>query len=162
MPPPPVLLGCRVTYYALRSRRIPYSGHNNLFVDGKALGPVPRLAIADDRNKGVVLLHCSRGWSVRGIAGFDSLAEAKRAAEGSYPGISKAWVRTGVSKARADAYRRRVWKGQECSFCGRLPDQIEQMIAKRGVRICDVCVRELGEMLSTGRQPSLRSKRAKR
>jgi ClpX C4-type zinc finger len=148
-----------VTHYALRSRRIPYSGHNSLFVDGKALGAVPCLAIADDRDSGVLLLHCGRVWNVRGIAGYNTLADAKRAAERSYPGISKAWMRTGISKARAEAYQRRVWKGQECSFCGRRPDQIEQMIAKRTVRICDICVREIGETMSTGRQSSPRSKR---
>lgn len=67
-----------------------------------------------------------------------------------------------MSKSRAEAYKRRVWKGQECSFCGRLPDQIEQMIAKRGVRICDICVREVGKMMSAGRQYSSRSKRVTR
>lgn len=104
MLPPPVLSGCRVTHYALRSRRIAYSGHNNLFVDGKALGPVPCLAIADDRDSGVLLLHCGRAWNVRGIAGYDSLADAKRAAERSYPRISNppscpiAWLRSRPTK----------------------------------------------------------------
>jgi len=48
-----------------------------------------------------------------------------------------------------ESYLRQLWKGQECSFCGRRPDQIEKMVARgRRVRICDVCVREIGEMMN--------------
>jgi hypothetical protein len=139
--PPPVLAGCRVTEYAVRDRSAKYSGRSNLFVEGKELGPVPRLAIVRDHQGKYLLLHCGRSWNVLGIAGGRNLRRARLAAERTYPGISKRWVRTGVSKSQAEAYLKQVWKGQECSFCGRRPDQVEQMVEGQGSRICDFCIR---------------------
>jgi len=149
--PPPVLDHCRVLEYAVLAGKVKYSGHSNLFFDGKEVGPVAALAIGKpmDSHEPLVL-HCDHRWAVQAVAGFPSVREAKTRAERIYPGVSVLWRRTGVSKAKAEAYLARMWKGMTCSFCGRRPDQIKNMIGERGkrsVRICDICVREFHEEL---------------
>lgn len=57
--PPPLIEGARVLQYALLDRTVTYSGHSRLFVGGKEVGPVPRLAIGKAMSDGKVLLfHC--------------------------------------------------------------------------------------------------------
>lgn len=75
------------------------------------------------------------------------MREARRSAERDYPGVSRRWRRVEVTKRQVESYLRELWKGQECSFCGRRPDQIEKIIEKRRVRICDICVRKIGDLM---------------
>jgi len=143
--PPPVLDHCRVVEYAVLAGKVTYSGHSNLFFDGREVGPVAALAIGkptDDQEP--LLLHCDRKWAVEAVAGYPTVKEAKTRAEKIYPGVSALWRRTGVSKAKADAYLARMWKGMTCSFCGRRPDQVKTLIGIKP-RICDICVREFHE-----------------
>ena len=146
--PPPVLAGCRVIEYALRDRSVKYSGRSHLFYGGKEVGPVSRLAIGRDNERGALVLHCSRTWNVLGIARHAGIKEAKRRAERIYPGLSAKWLKTGVSKRQAKAYLDKALKGVECSFCGKRPDQIDQMVSKGNARICNVCVRDIAAMMS--------------
>jgi hypothetical protein len=97
----------------------------------------------------VLLLHCSPTWKVLGTAAFGSAGEAERSAERTYPGISRKWQRMRVTKRQAEAFLNALWKGQECSFCQRRPDQVEKIVAGRGgVRICDICIREIREKMN--------------
>ena len=145
--PPPVLNGGRVLAYAsLGSRRRP-SAEGLMFVENKPLGPVSALAITETpslpgkrRGHGVLLLYCTRRWSLRGVAGYKSLALARRRAEIMFPGSSARWVSSRVTKAGAERYLDKVWAGLECSFCGRRPDQVERVVAGKQARICDQCV----------------------
>ena len=89
-----------------------------------------------------MLLHCGRNWNVRAIAAYPSVKLAKQRAERIYPGVSAQWKKSGVSKAQAKAYLARAWKGMECSFCSRTPDEVQALISKGSARVCDVCVRE--------------------
>lgn len=100
-----------------------------------------------DEHREVLLLHCRRNWSIVGMAGYPNVPEAKRRAERIYPGISAKWVPTGVTKRRASAFLKRVWKGQECSFCGRLPPACQQMVGSKKARICNICVEELTNLM---------------
>jgi hypothetical protein len=147
-PPPPVLAGSKVIAYAILDTSIPYAGRGKLFTDGKPLGRVPRLALTHSRGEAAVL-YCTRAWRV--LAGFlyESVVDARGDAERIYPGVSRKWRRVRVTERQAERYLRQLWKGLECSFCGRRPDQIEKMVSRgRRVRICDVCVREIGEVMS--------------
>ena len=90
-------------------------------------------------------------WNVRGVATYNRLSELKRSIERVYPGISRKWRRTGFSKQRTEAYRRKTWKGLDCSFCCRLPDEFEQMVERGGLRICDICIREFVDTLHLGK-----------
>jgi hypothetical protein len=54
-----------------------------------------------------------------------------------------------VTKRQAAAFLKALWKGQECSFCQRRPDQVDKIVAGRdGVRICDICIREIREKMN--------------
>jgi ClpX C4-type zinc finger len=145
--PPTILSDAMVVAYAILDESIAHSGRGSLVVDGKRLGRVPRLAIARSAAH-VLLLHCSPTWKVLGTAGFASVSEAERSAERTYPGISRKWQRMRVTKRQAEAFLKALWKGQECSFCQRRPDQVEKIVSGRGgVRICDVCIREIREKM---------------
>jgi hypothetical protein len=143
--PPPAVSDLRVLWYARISPPVPYSGHSFLLVDGEELGPVPALVLAKSfRDQEVVLLHCDGSWNVLGAAGgFASVIDAKARAERTYPGVGKLWIRMTVPAAEARRYRDDLWKGQECSFCGRLPYDVGALIASRTARICDHCIRQL-------------------
>jgi ClpX C4-type zinc finger len=145
--PPPVLAGSRVTSYAILDKSIPYAGRGNLFANGKVLGRVPRVAIASSRGE-VSVFYCSRTWRVLCVVGCATMREARRSAERSYPGISRKWLRMRVTKHQIEAYLRMLWKGQECSFCNRRPEQVEKIVARRRLRICDICIREIAELMN--------------
>lgn len=137
-----------VVAYAILDESIPHSGRGSLVVNGKRLGRVPRLAIARAA-AGVLLLHCSPTWKVLGTAAFASASEAEQSAERTYPGIARKWQRMRVTKRQAAAFLKALWKGQECSFCQRRPDQVDKIVAGRdGARICDICIREIREKMN--------------
>ncbi len=127
---PEVLDGSRIVEYVVIPKSLKYSGHTNLFVDGKEIGPVPGMAIGEPVGDGEIpLFLCDEKWRVVGTSSHPSIRQAKHRAERAYPGVTALWVDTGLPKV-------------ECSFCGRKSDQVRQMIAKDNVRICDICVRE--------------------
>ncbi len=119
-----------------------------MFVGNQPLGRVSNLAITEAPSvpgrpgRGVLLLYCTKAWSVKGVAEHDSLAQAKRRAARMFPVSATRWVPSKVTKVQAETFLRKVWAGQECSFCGRRPYQIEQMVARHRVRICDRCISE--------------------
>jgi hypothetical protein len=146
--PPPVLNGARVLAYAtLGASRLP-SSDGMMFVGNKPLGRISTLVITEKPSvpgragRGVLLLYCSRAWSPRGVAGHTSVNGAKRRAEAMFSGSSAQWVPSRVTKAEAERYLNTVWAGQECSFCGTRPDQVQQMVAAKRARICDRCISE--------------------
>jgi hypothetical protein len=130
-----------VLAYAILDESIPHSGRGSLVVNGKRLGRVPRLAIAR-LAADVLLLHCSPTWKVLGTAAFASADEAERSAERTYPGISRKWQRTRVTKRQAEAFLKALWKGQ--SAASPAPARSGRKDRWRGgVRICDICIREI-------------------
>jgi len=146
--PPPVLAGCRVLEYVVRPASITRQRRTLLFVNDKELGTVPGLVIGEDLNSGdIALFHCGRNWNVRGVT-TGVLSELKADMERVYPGVSQFWRKGGVTRRQALAYLKRIWAGHECSFCQRLPPAFNRMINKKGVRICDICVREFGELFA--------------
>ena len=91
--PPPVLDSARVLNYVIIGEEIKFSGRSLLFVDGKELGPVPCLAICEERETGGVLLfHCKSDWTVLGCSAHASISEAQKRAEHVYRGSSTRWV----------------------------------------------------------------------
>jgi hypothetical protein len=146
--PPPALDGTRLIAYATLDTSIPYAGRGSIFAGGKVLGRVPRLALTRSGGETFVA-YCSQAWNVRAMFGYPSMREAKGSAERHYPGVSRRWRHVRVTQRQVDRYLRAVWKGLECSFCDRRPDQFEKMVARgRRVRICDICVREISETMS--------------
>src|SRR5579863_9491193 len=87
--PPPALDYARVLAFAVLRDSINHSGRTSLYVGGKEIGPVPRLAICETALcSGVLLFHCDADWKVLGAAGCKSVEDAKENAEITYPGVS--------------------------------------------------------------------------
>ncbi len=147
--PPPVLHGARVREYALLDNSVRYSGHSSLFVDGEELGPVPCLAICQSSNDiEVFLMHCATDWSILGVAEYPSIADAKNRAEHVYAGSSKLWIEAPTTAEEAVEYLETNQSIPRCSFCGKGPDEIEQLVSKNQANICNLCITEFHEMLN--------------
>jgi hypothetical protein len=78
--------------------------------------------------------------------------EARRCAERIYPGISAAWVRTGVTRTAAVRYLEKAGARRKCSFCGKLWHKVEYIMAKRRagaeIAICGDCIRRLYRIIA--------------
>jgi hypothetical protein len=143
--------GCRVEQYAVRPRRLTFTGHGLLFRDGKEVGPVPRLALGRLQDGEVILFHCDKRWNVKGAShGCPTVRAAKQRAERFYPGISAAWRRTGYTRSQARRVRERSGYDRKCSLCLKRWFDVHQIIEikKRNVALCDECIRKLHDMLS--------------
>ena len=136
--------------YAVVPADVRYVETSALFVGGELLGKVPRLAIAHAFSSDeLLLLHCNARWRVLGVSGnHRDLEAAKARAERSYPGLRPYWVDTGVSSSEADALVLADQKPLACSFCGRVPIQVDTMFAGHRAHICSTCIREMHTSLS--------------
>ena len=149
--PPPVLANARVLEYAVLDKNVSYSGHSSLFVDGKELGPVPRLAICQPfEGTETLLLHCDLNWNVLGVVGYASVTEATKHAERIYPGVSAQWIKADVAEPELRKSVEEQSSDLRCSFCGKGPQEVNQLIEKGGACICDSCILELHQMLREG------------
>lgn len=152
--PPPTIGFCRVLEYAVLDASISYRGHRGLFTGEKEVGPVPCLAICMiGTGPEVLLLHCNRDWTVRGISERESLGAARDFAEQIYPGVSSVWIDAHVAEEEAAKHRKEVGNGQ-CTFCKRtaLDGENSRFIQKNDAWICDSCVKECYELLQSDRQ----------
>jgi hypothetical protein len=148
--PPPVLDGYTVQWYGVIRPAMSFLGPTRLFVGGQELGRVPRMAIGLDRKTGEhAVLHCDQKWRVLGVTMHPSEAEAKARAEGIYHDLAGAWVHRPVSDQEAVEYLNKIYAREKCSFCGRGPDEVENIVAKGSARICDVCLREFQNRITT-------------
>jgi len=97
-----------------------------------------------------MLFHCDARWNVVGAMVYAGLSAAKQRAEQFYPGISRAWVRTGYTRSQANRLLHRTGANQRCSICTKPWFKVEQMveIKKRRIALCDECIRELFGMIS--------------
>jgi predicted RNA-binding Zn-ribbon protein involved in translation (DUF1610 family) len=138
--PPPCLDNARVIFYAILDASVTYSGRTLLFVDGKELGRVPRLAICQDRRlPGVMLFHCDDEWTVLGCSGHDSVESAKRKAKAIYLNIEDRWVDGDVTEADAERYLDELLQDYRCSSCGKRADQVDRLQTKGKSYVCDKC-----------------------
>jgi hypothetical protein len=128
-----------------------FSGRTLLFVNGKELGRVPRLAICREKTASdeepVLLCHCDEEWKVLGCSGHSSRAEAKQCAERIYPGISVCWTEAHISKEEAELYLQKQFGKHRCIFCGKTAAEVGSLIQKAAARICNFCIDEFYAML---------------
>jgi hypothetical protein len=157
------LAGCVVEQYARRDRSIKFIGRGLLFTGDNEVGPVPQLAIGRDlRTSEVMLLFCDARWNVRhGSGGYVGIRAVKNRAEQLYPGISKAWVRTGYTRRQA---KRQHGLDRKCSICSRYWFDVEYLVEakKRKFVICDVCIREFHALISSDRHVRSRASSQRR
>jgi hypothetical protein len=102
-------------------------------------------------NGPIALLYCVRDWGPVAIHETDAVSKAKRRAERMYPGSSKCWKKSGVTKRQATDYLAHRWDGFECSFCGRTPKEFDSLFENGSANICNRCVEECHDEL-TGRE----------
>jgi len=142
--PPIQILQARVDQYAIRDRSFKFRGHRLLFSDDKEVGPVPRLALAHGGRGDILLVHCDRRWNVIGFSGHPTMREAKADAERFYPGISKAWKRTGYTRTQARRALARL-PNPRCAICRKFWHEVQEIVEVKKARLvlCDVCIREL-------------------
>jgi hypothetical protein len=145
--PPPVLDMARVIAYAFVDDSVQWTGRQTLFVDGKELGPVPRLALCQNVGgnlRDIFVFHCNEEWDVVGVSGGETMEEAKTSAERAYRGITQKWIQTGVTVEEAIAWIKENVKDMSCSFCERAPGDFRQLIENKSgtVRVCNYCVEE--------------------
>lgn len=146
--PPVVLDHSLITSYA-RTSDLPFTGRPNVFVSGVELERVPHLAIGRSVHRHeTVLLFCDDAWHVLAVTAHASVDDAKRQAEAAYPGVASSWVERPVSDEQATEYLDAVWHVEKCSLCARRPDEVDRLVERGGLRICDVCIRELHESIS--------------
>src|SRR5215510_3610603 len=98
--------------------------------------------------KRVLMLHCSGEWRVLGVTEYPTVAEAKDRAERIYRGVSAHWIEVNVTEQEAEAYLDETWQEQRCGACGRRPDEIDRLITKNQVRLCDSCIRAFYKILN--------------
>jgi hypothetical protein len=150
IPPPPALDCARVIEFAVIDKTVHFEQQGCLIVDGKIVGRVPNIAICQNLDESTLMIfHCDADWNVLGIqADYRSLQEAKSKLEKSYVGLAPtAWICTAFSIEDAVEYIRNIFSGEECSFCGRVPPQINRIISKNKVRICNLCIVEFWSQL---------------
>ncbi len=146
--PSPVLHCARVLSYVEIDDSVTYTERACFFVGGKLLGRVPRLAICQYLDETEILVfHCDNEWNLLGAqGGFHSVEEAKARVERSYAGLMNKWTDTSVTESEAREYLEEAFSDKKCSFCGRWPTKVKQMIGE-DVRICNHCVDEFYGML---------------
>lgn len=99
-----------------------------------------------------MLLHCDDEWDQLGVsANFRSVEEAKAKAERSYHGISARWIDAKVTEEEDLKYQDEVWADDRCSFCGKIPPELDMMVRIRNARICNSCIEEFHKMLEEHR-----------
>ena len=142
--PPVALAGCAVEHYVARDRSTRHLGNTTFFGgDGKPVKPVPLLAICRAEDRGFLLLHCDRRWSIVGIQdGFKTVRDAKKGAATFYSGLSRLWIRTGVKKRDVKRYLQSIGHYRRCSFCGQEWHQVKRLVTNKNetATICDGCI----------------------
>jgi hypothetical protein len=148
--PPPSLASTRVLAYAMLDRDVVYTGVDPVFVAGREIGQVPRLAIG--RALGgpdILLLRCAADWDVLAVSTHASIDDAKAAAERAYSGVSGRWQPASFTDAELEAFLDEEDRGHVCSFCGRHPHEVDRIITgHRGAAICEICIRAMRQRMT--------------
>jgi hypothetical protein len=132
---------------------VPFVGDRSIFVarDGGPLLPLermPRLAICEEPGGDIRLLFCDGKWSHVASMRHKSVGEAKARSERMYPGSSRYWIASQVTKAQSAKYLERVWARHRCLFCLKTPLEHDEPVLRQGRgRICGGCVKELARHL---------------
>jgi len=130
-----------VLEYAILDDSVKYTGKHTLYVDGKPVGPVPRLAICRNLSDGLLhLFHCDEAWGVIGASAGDTIEDTKIVAEATYKGIAQKWQPSGVTVEQAQKFQSDLMGGLMCSFCGKRPEQIQSLVRNAHVAICNECI----------------------
>ncbi len=150
--PPPALDWARVIAYAIIDSDVKWTGRLVHYAGDERLGPVPRLAICQavfGGTEDILLFFCNDQWGVVGCTGRPTIEELQECAERWYAGITPKWVHTGITLEAAEKWLREENARYSCSFCKKVPGEVEGMICSGPeenddtVYICYTCVDKL-------------------
>lgn len=144
--PPPILDSARVLEYAVVDDTVKFTHRISVYVGGRELGAVPRLAICQNMGEApeTLLFYCDHEWNVLGAGAYPSVEVARERAETAYSGISPKWLKAPYSLEEAENYLSESWGERRCAFCGKTPNQVHVLVEGRtGAKICDLCIGEL-------------------
>ncbi len=95
-PPPHEIDSVHISAYAAIDDKMKWTGQSGgptVYVGGKLLERVPRLAIGLNYDgHDYMLLYCNKHWETLAAGGYPSLEHAKARAEREYPGVASRWV----------------------------------------------------------------------
>jgi ClpX C4-type zinc finger len=150
-PAPSTLAGTYVVAHAHADASAAFVQRKNLSVDGEWLGRVPCIAICEDfETSDLMIQYCNESWDTLGIAaGIQTIADAKRQVELSYPGIAGLWRSSIISKGDAFKIYKAGLAEECCSFCGRSTLEIDMMFGD-DAKICNHCVQSFSRELRGG------------
>ncbi len=132
MGPPPVLGAARVLAFASDARHL-------------AIGETVE-------THEIQLLHCDADWGVVSSTTHASVEDARAEAEKAWPGVGELWIDAGVSREDAIAWLEEDATEFKCSFCGRRPDQVKNLLAQGDARICNFCIVDFAKELAAERE----------
>ena len=140
--PPPAIDCASVIEFAVVDETVQFQQRGCLFVDGQMVGQVPKIAICQNIGGSTFMIfHCGPNWEAIGVQGdYPNLPDAKSRIEESYLGLHSKWIASSFSREESVEYVKKIFKGEECSFCGRIPPEVERMVGKNEVRICNHCI----------------------
>ncbi|HYK65680.1 MAG TPA: hypothetical protein VEY94_12095 [Patescibacteria group bacterium] len=143
--PPPAIGSERILHYAVLDESVAFNtDHRLMFIDGKAIGKVPYLAIcAEEKTSKFLIYYCDGDWGPIGVSAHDSVVAAKKRAELIYPGSSAKWIVANFTEEDVARYLDGIWADSRCSFCGKGGDQgIDSIVEaeNNNARICNKCI----------------------
>lgn len=148
--PPPALNNARVIAYAIVDDSVEWTGRQKLFVGANQIGPVPRLALCQDvwgDFKEIHTFHCDEDWEVLASGGGKTIEDAQASAENAYRGISAKWIFLNTSEKDAREWIRKECADMLCSFCDRIPAEMESLVRGKSGAICNYCVAKVRELM---------------
>jgi hypothetical protein len=147
LPPPILSVNDRfVVLYANLEQSIPHrEATAQLNVDGKVLGWMPHVAIAEDAATGTFSFYvCGETWRPAGVSGgYATLAEAAARVEKLYPGVGTLWIEASFTDEHPARFREESLGQYRCVVCGRRPDEVLSEVSFRSDEygwICSNCV----------------------
>ena len=157
--PPPAISFARVLAYAVVDETVRFTGEQRLYVDNELLGAVPCIALCEElRNDqaGFFVAYCNEKWEAVAIAPATDPDSAMRQAEHYYRGLGALWAQATVTVHQAREWIARSRPEEVCSFCGRLPFEINNLVRGNEAAICDLCLDAFHADIHTGKNQETR------
>lgn len=139
-PAPAIIDSAYVRAYAEIGPGIRFTGRQCIITDGQEAGPAEKIAICQNGPGDYLLLLCDSEWNSYACAGADTLQELVAEAERWYEGVSSQLVYTNFNAEEDRDHMHTYFKGEKCSFCGRLPNEVEHMFRAESASICSGCI----------------------
>jgi hypothetical protein len=117
-----------------------FTGKQCIYVGSELAGPAAKLAICENGPNDFLLLLCDEEWNSYACAAATTAEELLSSAERWYEGVGKRWAYTNFTPEEDRKNAQEYFAGEECSFCGKLPNEVEHIFVSEKAVICSSCV----------------------